>query len=540
MNDPRHYGLPHENYRPHQLETIRMIERAGDADKRTVVAIEAPTGSGKTVLPRAMGEREVTMSLCRTKSLQVGNYQHGYGFDALFGRSNYPCIHPDGKLMDLSAGECLHAGNPYQCPERGQCVYLNVLSVVKISRRPSLNYALFLLSRWPKMDNVPEWLFLDECHQLSDIVLDHAGTTINNKTRNVWGLPRFPEVRGASLSGESPNSIALGWLSACVAHLRFVQRDLERAVKNLKRKQDAKRLRRCGNLIDKLEATHDALSREGDDWYIRSGRRGIAGNIDSPGFVCRPLTARHHAPRLFGFGMLWRAVLMSATIGSFETFMTELGINGALTHKVPNAWEPSTRTVRILDAPKMGYRSPLSAYDKQADVIADAINSVDNTWSGIIHTKSWKAARDLAGRLRKRGLGPRVWIYDRENGVSGSEVQIVAWKQRCQRVPGSLMVSPVFHEGYDGLDEKICIIAKTPFPFWGDDYERARARYDGKFYLQRTAWDMEQSLGRTRRGRPQDYDTNGQINGLVAIADANWSRCRKYLSQDLQDAIVKG
>lgn len=540
MNDPREYGLPHDTYRPNQLETIQILERTGDTDKRAVMVLEAPTGSGKTPFARAMGEHKVTMALCRTKNLQVENYEQGYKFDALFGRSNYPCVHPDGQLMDLTVAECLYSGNPYKCSEASQCTYLKKLSLVKSSRRPSLNYLLFLVSRWPKMDNIPQWLFLDECHQLSDIVLDRAGCTINNKTRNTWGLPRFPEVRGASLSGGSPNNIALGWLSACVAHLRSVQRDLERAVKTLKRKQDAKRLRRCGNLIDKLEATHDALSREGDDWYIRSGRRGIAGNIDSPGFVCRPLTARHHAPRLFGFNVLWRSVLMSATIGNFDTFKTELGISGALTHKVPNAWPATSRPVRILDAPKMGYRSPLNAYDKQADVIADAIHDVDYAWSGIIHTKSWKAARDLASRLRGRGLGPRVWMYDRQNGVSGSEVQINAWKLRCRRVPNSLMVSPVFREGYDGLDEKISIVAKCPFPYWGDDYERARARYDGKFYLQRTAWDMEQALGRTRRGREQDYDTDGQLNGLVAIADANWSRCRKYLSQDLQDAIVKG
>jgi hypothetical protein len=43
-------------------------------------------------------------------------------------------------------------------------------------------------------------------------------------------------------------------------------------------------------------------------------------------------------------------------------------------------------------------------------------------------------------------------------------------------------------------------------------------------------------LGRTRRGREQDY---GEDNGFVAIADGNWTRVKKYLSQSLREAIVE-
>jgi hypothetical protein len=56
--------------------------------------------------------------------------------------------------------------------------------------------------------------------------------------------------------------------------------------------------------------------------------------------------------------------------------------------------------------------------------------------------------------------------------------------------------------------------------------------------LQRTAWKLEQGLGRTRRGRREDYDIDG-VNGYVAIADGGWSRVKKYLSKGLQEAIVR-
>jgi hypothetical protein len=51
---------------------------------------------------------------------------------------------------------------------------------------------------------------------------------------------------------------------------------------------------------------------------------------------------------------------------------------------------------------------------------------------------------------------------------------------------------------------------------------------------------MEQGLGRTRRGRAEDYDSAGERRGLVAIADGNWKRVQKYLSASLREAIVEG
>jgi len=61
-------------------------------------------------------------------------------------------------------------------------------------------------------------------------------------------------------------------------------------------------------------------------------------------------------------------------------------------------------------------------------------------------------------------------------------------------------------------------------------------KYSGKMFLQRTSWMLEQGLGRTRRGRDEDYDPG---TGLVCIADKNWHRVQKYLSQATRDAIVE-
>jgi len=63
--------------------------------------------------------------------------------------------------------------------------------------------------------------------------------------------------------------------------------------------------------------------------------------------------------------------------------------------------------------------------------------------------------------------------------------------------------------------------------------------YSHKTYNWRTANILAQGLGRTRRGRPEDYDTNGEMRGFVAIADGSWKRIKKYLPGWVKEAIVE-
>ena len=88
--------------------------------------------------------------------------------------------------------------------------------------------------------------------------------------------------------------------------------------------------------------------------------------------------------------------------------------------------------------------------------------------------------------------------------------------------------------------ERICISAKIPFSDISDPFERARMNYSHSFYSLRAAWQLQQSLGRTRRGNDDDYDNpeTGEIRGFVAIADGNWTRIKRFMSQAILDSIV--
>lgn len=546
------YDLPHADLRPHQAETIEALL----ATRSNVTVINAPTGSGKTSFAAGVASRQRVIALVKTKNLQSANYGGSYAFDVLFGRSNYDCVHPEAASY-ASAAECMYTGAMNDCEHADQCPYLQAKRRASQSDRASLNYSYWLAANWPTQElaEAGGYLFADEAHQLSDVVLDHTSITVTMGERLEWDLPSFPIVRGRATTAEVDACVE--WLGKAARVLRAAARALapqgdrgeeeerEEGEKRADPLPEAvlRKLRKCRSLIAKVEAVGDALETNAHDWFIRCGpaaRETAAGR--EPAFIARPLTARFHFSRLF-LGFMWKTVMMSATIGDPATFGEELGLGALGTSwqyvDIPNAWAPETRPVQVLPAPAMGYatRGDENVQNEQARVIANAINGCPRDWCGFIHVTSKAQAAALAARLAKQGVAEwRLWVPNTQHGTErmGQE-----WAREKRRTVGALAVTWAAWEGVDGLDEKICIVAKAPFPSLGDEYERERMNYSGPMFLQRTAWQMEQGLGRTRRGRAQDYDLDGERRGLVAIADGNYTRVQKYLSANLRAALVK-
>ena len=526
---PDEYGIHHGEWREGQEETVEWgYELPGGAG-----ILEMPTGSGKTALPAALSSKHRVVSLTKTKLLQIENYAGTYGFDALFGRGNYDCVYTRAKAGTM-ADECAFSDDGmHKCPQYGQCPYGQQRETVRASFAASLNYSywLYAYEKWPDID----YLVCDEAHQLPEIVVQWAGCNLTNKDRINFDLPNFPVLnnRTENMLGDSTLDKALDFLSSC----RSVLANEYRTLRNLALEDSSsrRRFRAVERLGMKIAATIGAIHQSSDDWYIKSGPSvGYESGRKTWGFISRPLTARYHFKRYFMRN--WQTIAMSATIGNPEVFCKELGISEYNFRTVPSVWPKETRQINVLDVPRLGRSAKDSAWNKQADEIVKAIESVPDEWCGLIHVTSKAESARLADRLARRGLQDRVWTPPKKP----TNEQIAAWNEQKEKVPNSIAVSWAMWEGYDGLDEKINIVAKVPFGFLGDEYEKARQRYDGKFYFQRAAWQFEQGLGRTRRGREQDYDTNGEKKGLVACADGSWKWIRKYISEATKEALVEG
>jgi hypothetical protein len=510
-----------------------------DGDSRYLLADGTVTrNSGKSSIAMAQANNGQVIVVTKSKNLQT-QYGDLYSDCAvLFGRANYPCVHR-AALPNETANDCRFRENMHKCPVAEACPYLIAKENAKASQRVALNYA-YWLTTYKKWN--PHYLVLDEAHNLSDIVLDWVGCTVTGTDCERWHLPELPVITTGShnplFPSEDQTPVAVTWLSAAITILgkRLTQIEAKLMTEANLRDKHA-----CENLSRKLTTTRDALATQpGEHWYLRSGPDVT---WQGKGFICKPLTARYDASRFF-FDKRERVLAMSATIGNVESFTTELGIAKYDFRTVPNQWGVESRPIHVLDTPSMGKsateKSP-SNFDLQAKAIANAIHQLPKDWHGLILATRKHECQLIAERLAKYGLEKRVWVMpgvDTGSYVSTNE-QINQWQQRKERVAGSIACAWSQWEGFNGVQEKFIIAAKCPYPRQ-DDYERARMQYNFSFYLQRTGYFLTQGLGRTRRGEIGDYDDpkNGIINGFVAIADKSWTRVKKYLPQDIREAIV--
>lgn len=458
MTSPHKYNLPHDSFRPHQERSILW-----NLALKGIGITEKPTGSGKTADVTAITSRHRVVSLVKTKALQAENYGDLYDWDVLFGRGNYPCIHPDN-FPNATADDCLFGSMMGKCGKKSKCPYVIRKKLARASPKGSLNYSYWLVAgkRWPP----PDYLVLDEAHMASDVVLDFVGIKLHEGHRKTWGLPRFPRVGEPKPFSTERASVAnrvMDWLKAAGTVLDERAAVMAKELKGYRNLKLSKKLAQCERLLSKMDTTVDALENSPRDWFIRAGQRVIyRQGRNSPGILARPLTARHDFTRLFHAEKM---LLMSATIGDIASYVEELGLKDYEYLQVPNQFPPEARPIHILDAPRLGRKSTDLDYQKQAEVIAAAIESCPSDWSGIIHVTSKKEAGLLAARLANNGLDKRIWPmtgYDGEPTPTNKQVE--DWKCVKQKKQGAICVSWSMWEGYDGLDERICIVAKCFTP----------------------------------------------------------------------------
>ena len=533
---PREYGLPHGSWRTHQHEAVQELLTLEPGE---TVVMEAPTGSGKTGVVTALAVEWPVMALSHTKMLQQANYAGTYGYVHLFGKGNYNCPMNGGRASMCSYDDVR------KCPQYSACPYYIRKREIINSRLAALNYAYFLAaSQWSRSVASGRVLVMDECDLLPELILEHSSVTVDVADRGKWGLPPFERIttRGSAAFGfpgiSQPEDAAADWLERSILRMKVQVNKLKHQFARHNRDKDLHKQKTDAEaLYYRLAAVRESIDESPKDWFIRSGpgARELPGGRTANGFVCKPLTARHHAASRLLHGE--RNVLMSATIGDFGLFCEELGINGHREIRVPNQWAPEVRPVYYFDGgPRIGRSADEKGYDEQARLIAQAINSVPRSWSGVILCTSKQAAFQLRNLLAEHhGMYDRVWT---PNKRTGTNQQMNDWVAEKKRRPNAIAITWSWWSGVDLLDERILICAKIPYGFIGSDYTRAKMQYSGKVYQANTARRLIQGCGRTRRGRPGDYDINGKQNGLVVIADENWHRIRSYLSPDFLEAMV--
>lgn len=470
--------------RPHQRIAIHQILK--EFETNDVVVLDAPTGSGKTligyVVAKALQAR--ALYLCHSLALQDQFVKDFPEAKVLKGRSNYPTANfPErfGGFTNLSAADCTANGeNPCQwCNSKSSCPY----EIAKVEAMQSplavLNGAYFLTeANGPGRFSSADLIVWDECDTIESDLLRYVEVQVPD-----WLNLGKPE------KVTKPESWRL-WVEQSLPKIQKKKAELN-PQSLFETEPDVKRLRRfkrVEQIEQQLKQLHKTLTNndaEHDDQWVLDHRDKV---------TFRPVKVNS-----FGEEKIWRHgkkwLLMSASVISPHVLMDSLGYNGSFSYvKVPATFPPENRLVLVRGCGSMA-RNNLENSKKNLQKMIRRIRLDHHDSRILIHSVSYALSDIIVEALD--GL-PNVYTYTESRGKEEA-------LRKYLSAPASTLIAPSMDRGVDlpGDACRVQVIAKVPYPNLGDKQISARLYTRGgqAWYGTQTVRTLVQMTGRGVRSK---------------------------------------
>lgn len=539
---------PNLKFRPQQKEAIISIIEAYEKDSNGIFLLDAPTGSGKSVIAMlfsdfmaSRGRRGYILAsdlslheqyVNDIKKMQLWNWGNIKGVD------NYKCVVNNEKF---SIGECKNKGTSYEEAESlpcfKRCGYLTSRKKAIKSPVALLTYPYALIQRnyvsdqqqkrgsgepFPQRD----FVVCDEAHKLLDIVQSHFSPIVSHEIHKKVESILF-ELRGIGHPGPEVDLVKL---QKIIERIYFDEKPenlllLLQAVTKI-----------LGSIVSETGCLREVASSEfgensiPQDWldvfalsdWIKDchckledyckiiEQVGLHKMIKNPGesnivFNCIDeyyLLQRHFYGK-FGFKLL-----MTATMGSPKDFMRNHGIRSAGYFKMDSYFNWEKSPIFFYPGKKMSAKFLETNRQWAVDTICKILlNHPDD--SGIIHSGSYELTNkiwyDLPKEFRKR-----ILLY------KGSGEKDDALKKMAKK-KGLVLMGPSILEGLNLVNDKsrFQIFLKVPYPHLGDKYVAAKLQYSQEWYNWKTSVSILQGIGRSIR-TPEDWAVTYFLDGCFA------------------------
>lgn len=482
-DSPRDLGLPYDTWRPGQ----KLAIRTGLHAKTKHVVIQAPTGSGKTLIGQAIaaldGRRHVTLTA--TKSLEDQYVHTGFDLADVRGMSNYPChaarsqfaAHFRGRRGTIMCdeGPC-RAGLSCGLKDSG-CDYFDARRSMMASSNGLTNYSYHMAMRRYGGGLGPiHRLLCDEAHAEPDEIMSACRI----------------EIPLNLIEGNPPRT-AKRWIAWAASKLE--------ALKPQGDADDDSRIRRQ-RLVDELER----LTRIDGTWAWDAGR-------DSVQF--EPTIPKHLLGALCG-DQIASVVHLSATITPGTLRLMGIPDDDVTFQIMASRFPVERRPVYVVKTCRVDYRMTT---DMVAWWIArmDKIMAARRDRKGIIHTVSYARAQQIANASRERSR----FIVP----TSGRELKQALDYFRDQRPSsGAVLLSPSVTTGLDFpmQDAEYQIIAKMPFPDTRSAIMKARIQHTPGYRDHVWTQSLVQACGRLNRSELDQGET------FICDDHAKWALRHAY------------
>jgi ATP-dependent DNA helicase DinG len=515
-------------WRKGQKEAIQAIVEAYFDKKYNTVILDAPVGSGKSIIGMCsswilnqMNKKgyilasDISLQDQYEKDLERFKFQWG----SVKGLDNYECIDNYEKVPMGTCKIQRKKAREMYCYEK--CPYYSARDKAVISPTSSLNYAYWLTMMNevnPKMEKPlfpsRDFTICDEAHKILDIIQNTYSPRFSEKTsEKLEKLVEFFHNHNVADLYDNLNSIKrqimimkeeenqdklLAILARIV--LDFSQfKDpislLKKRVSNEYPKNPPKEWKRALYTSDWLE---DFSTRTSEYVNIiqQTSIRNLIKNPNGDDIVFNCLEEKYLMHKYFhkhtGF-----SILMSATFSDPAAYLKGIALKGAKYIKLESQFDFSKSPIYFYNKRRMSYKHIENNLPWLIEKINNLIEKHEGE-SGLIHSASYKLSMDIYNGLTHKNRS-RVLIY---NGTEEKRNLLEEMKLKKDKI----LIGPSLLEGLDMKDDlsRFIIFAKTPYPNLIDKLVKSKMEKDPDWYFWKTSLSIIQGVGRGVR-HSKDY-----------------------------------
>ncbi|MEF8773142.1 MAG: ATP-dependent DNA helicase [Halobacteriales archaeon] len=530
--------FPAPSSRGNQQRTLERI-RAAFAAGNDVVLVRAPTGSGKSLLARAV------MGAAATPEAAPPAEPHGAYYttpqvsqlddvaadplladlNVVRGKNNYTCILPGETDTPVDRAPCARESG-FDCRVRHRCPYFSDRAIASERQFAAMTLAYFMQTAGSDVFGQRDVVVVDEAHGLAEWAEMYATIELDARTVPGWHDLRVPDVDG------DPDG-AMRFAERLVDRLA-ARRDELLARPELDPEEAAVR-DRLGERISELQwFVEDYRNPESPTtWLVDQGDRGSSGTgaddgPDADGSDNPPVTVKPLNPERYLHSTVWDRgrtfALLSATILEKAAFCRQVGLDpdDVALVDVEHTFPLERRPLYDLTRGKMTYDERDETLPKVARALVRVMQRHPDQ-KGLVHAHSYAIQRDLLDHLREFGVASRVRAHDRGD----RDDALAAWKATDDP---DVFLSVTMEEALD-LEGDLCrwqVLTKAPYANTGDSRVAHRLDRGGWPWYRRTALrTVVQAAGRVVRS-PEDY-------GATYLADSSLLQLFENARADVPD-----
>lgn len=533
-------------WRKGQKEAIIQIIETYYEGKKNVVILDAPVGSGKSIIAMAvswiLNEDGLDGYILASDIALQEQYEKDFrdfnlNWGSVKGLGNYDCI---DNMEKVTMGTCRIRGiSPHKMSCYKECPYYEARDNAESSSTSLMNYAYWMIMqnyvnpitttpRFPAR----KFTICDEGHKIVDIIQSQYSPRINPKSiekikrlsdffdNHHIGVPSASLIRIEKafdkIKNEENQDVLLELLEQFASGIRDYLGSIGIFKKKIKEDySDGQPPKEWKNAIRNSEWLTELYKKIASFVKViqNTSTRNLVKNPQLGGEIVFNCLQESYLMHSYFHKWTGFTVIMSATFSDPKEYLKQIAIKNAKYIRLESTFDFSKSPIYYYNKRRMSYKNLETNLPWMYETI-ERILDENKDQNGIIHTASYSLTMKIYQSLKPEHR-KRVLVYE------GTEQKRLALeKLKVDKRGDKILMGPSLLEGLDLKYDfsRFQIFAKVPYLSLADRFVKAKLDMNPAWYQFQAASNLAQGLGRSIRSQDDwaiTYILDASLSDLI-------------------------